>query len=374
VGLGEATHGAHEFFAMKARLIEYLVGALGFTTVAMENGWAASRPMDDYLATGQGDPRALQREDFYGAWQTQEVLSLLAWLRVYNADPSHTAKVHFAGVDSWNVTQAAFDDVEAYLATVDPPQASRAQALYSGIRPTTPGAFVDYDGFSRLPQATKQQYQQNAQQVADLLQAHEADYQARSSAQAFAVALHSARVIVQYATLGVLIPESGTLFSSATAYAQRDAFMAENVEWLADQRANNAKMVVWAHNVHIASLRQSPNMGALLRTRYQARYLRIGTSFYQGSFTVFGAGPRVFTAPAPGADTYNFALGHAGLPLYALDMRAVPPGSVADWLQGPHALLNYGVGGEDLQMEGSLQYWFDVIIHIQQFTPSHLLQ
>src|SRR5262245_65248898 len=36
VGLGEATHGAHEFFTMKARLIEYLVGTLGVTTIAME--------------------------------------------------------------------------------------------------------------------------------------------------------------------------------------------------------------------------------------------------------------------------------------------------------------------------------------------------
>src|SRR5262249_3127770 len=161
---------------------------------------------------------------------------------------------------------------------------------------------------------------------------------------AFAVALHSARVIVQYTTLGVLIPESGTLFSSAAAYAQRDAFMAENVEWLADQQASNAKMVVWAHNVHIASLHQPLNMGALLRTPYQARSLRIGTSFYQGSFTVFGYGSRVFSAPAPGAETYNFALGHAGPSLYALDMRAVPAGSMADWLQGPHSLLNYGVG------------------------------
>ncbi len=42
VGLGEATHGAHEFFTMKTRLIEYLVGTLGFTTIAMENRWDAS--------------------------------------------------------------------------------------------------------------------------------------------------------------------------------------------------------------------------------------------------------------------------------------------------------------------------------------------
>lgn len=154
--------------------------------------------------------------------------------------------------------------------------------------------------------------------------------------------------------------------------------MAENVEWLADQQAGNAKLAVWAHNVHIASLHQPLNMGAILRARYQARYLRVGTSFYQGSFTVFGAEPHAFSAPSPAADTYNYTLGHTGLSLYALDissdMRGVLPGVVAGWLQGPHALLNYGVGGEDLQMDGSLPYWFDVIVHIQQITPSQVLR
>src|SRR5262245_30615692 len=36
VALGEATHGSHEFFAFKARAVEYLVKELGFTDFAME--------------------------------------------------------------------------------------------------------------------------------------------------------------------------------------------------------------------------------------------------------------------------------------------------------------------------------------------------
>jgi erythromycin esterase len=37
VGLGEETHGTHEFFTMKARLVEFLVSRMGFTTFIMEN-------------------------------------------------------------------------------------------------------------------------------------------------------------------------------------------------------------------------------------------------------------------------------------------------------------------------------------------------
>ncbi len=35
VGLGEATHGSHEFFTMKQRLLEFLVQHMGFTLFAM---------------------------------------------------------------------------------------------------------------------------------------------------------------------------------------------------------------------------------------------------------------------------------------------------------------------------------------------------
>jgi erythromycin esterase len=36
VGLGEETHGSHEFFTMKQRLLEVLVEKMGFTLFAME--------------------------------------------------------------------------------------------------------------------------------------------------------------------------------------------------------------------------------------------------------------------------------------------------------------------------------------------------
>src|SRR5215467_12689413 len=41
VGLGEATHGSHEFFTMKQRLLEFLVEKMGFTMFAMEGSWSA---------------------------------------------------------------------------------------------------------------------------------------------------------------------------------------------------------------------------------------------------------------------------------------------------------------------------------------------
>jgi erythromycin esterase len=57
VGVGEATHGSHEFFALKDRLFRYLVEQKGFTTFALEISWSAGLRIDDYLQHGNGDER-----------------------------------------------------------------------------------------------------------------------------------------------------------------------------------------------------------------------------------------------------------------------------------------------------------------------------
>src|SRR5262249_55171645 len=257
--------------------------------------------------------------------------------RQYNADPSHATKVQFAGIDCWDVTQSAFDAVTGFLQTVDPQQVANVHALYAGFRPASSDpVFVDYDGFSALPQATKLQYQSNAQEVYDLLSNHEAVYASQSSPSAFQTALQSARVILQYTTLGVLIPTSGTLFTSAAAYAKRDELMADNVVWLHDHGIADARIVLWAHDVHIGRL--SARMGTFLDRQYQGGYRPIGLTFYDGSYTVLVPPHAETVLPAP-TGTYNYALGSADLPLYALDLRQTPAGPVTDWAHGPHDLI-----------------------------------
>ena len=46
VGLGEETHGTHEFIDIKARLAEFLISNMGFTTFIMENDWGSSQLVD----------------------------------------------------------------------------------------------------------------------------------------------------------------------------------------------------------------------------------------------------------------------------------------------------------------------------------------
>jgi len=383
VGLGEQTHGTHEFFTMKLRILEFLVTHMGFTTFALENGWDESRQIDRYVLTGQGNLSDLLHADLYPTWRVQEFRDLIEWIRAYDADPAHPTKVHFAGIDCANISQAAFDEVVAYVRGVDPQQTNLVQALYADIRPSGPTpVFVDSGGFSSLPQATKQHYQDNAQQVYTLLQAHQAAYESQSSKEAYALALQSAHVILQYTKLAVHIAPFATLQASPPGKASRDACMAENVAWLHEHTGGGAKIVLSAHNIHIANTApvaglNEHNLGGLLRQLYKQQYLTIGTSFFQGSFNALTQqnGFTSYTVGPPLVGSYDSVLGSVGLPLYLLDIRQTPAGSVTNWVQGPaklrmisqvfdpaHEADDYG--------QGSLHQWFDIIMHFQKTTAS----
>ncbi len=59
VSLGENTHGARDFFEMKARILRFLVEEVGFNTFAIEATWPESWRFDHYVRSGEGDPHEL---------------------------------------------------------------------------------------------------------------------------------------------------------------------------------------------------------------------------------------------------------------------------------------------------------------------------
>jgi erythromycin esterase len=351
VGLGEATHGTHEFFAIKARIVEFLISHLGFTTFIMENNWGSSRLVDAYINGGSETIGDVMQQSLFPAWQTQEYRDMLAWIRAYNTSPTHPTKIHFFGMDMQQDSQGDFNEVATYVHLVDPRQDALIQSLYS---------------------------QDQAQQLYNLLLAHQQAYEQRSSPQAFALVLHTARVILQY-----------TIYNSQQrlpAYIQRDAFMAENVAWINDHAAGSRpKLIVWAHDVHIANNtayfpqnapKGTENIGGYLRKWYHDNYLNIATSLYQEVYNIYPSygSPNTTALPGtPGKDTYNYTLGKVSIPLYLLDLRKTPPGPVTDWANRPHIFLEYGLQGVDLSVPGSLQQWFNIIVFIRNTTPSHSL-
>ena len=127
---------------------------------------------------------------------------------------------------------------------------------------------------------------------------------------------------------------------------QRDISMAQNIKWILDHNPN-AKIVLWAHNGHVAKniAWGYKTMGSALREMFGEQMVVFGFAFNQGSFQAVerGKGLHDFTiSPAP-AGSLDATLAATGIPLLAIDLRKIPKGSpVETWLRQPHKSRNIG--------------------------------
>ncbi len=99
VGLGESTHGTREFFTLKHRLLEFLVAEMGVTTLLIEASYPASLAVNDYVVRGRGDPNEALSSLGFWMYDTEEMTSLIEWLREYNRRVPEAQKVSFLGFD-----------------------------------------------------------------------------------------------------------------------------------------------------------------------------------------------------------------------------------------------------------------------------------
>ncbi len=354
VALGEATHGTHEFFQMKYRMLEFLVQELGFNTFAIEANWPEANLINNYIHTGLGDPAELLKDPYLGIWDTQEMLDMIQWMRVYNENPSNSQKLSFFGFDMQG-DQMARHNVAQFMQKVDPQAAQQIADDYSCIPQSSTGC------------------QMKLQVVYDWLGQHQADYTAASSPDEFIQALQSARIVIQY----------GDYASNNNNYNIRDRYMAENVTWVLDQAGSDARIVLWAHNNHVGMSGEENlvSMGDYLRKQYGNQMVVFGFLFYQGSFNAWwNSSLQTFQVDPPPTDSYESFFYNAGLPRFFLDLRTLKTDSpAADWFLAPHPFrfigTNYDPYSAQLYFEtAALAKVFDIVIYFQDTTPALILK
>ena len=155
--------------------------------------------------------------------------------------------------------------------------------------------------------------------------------------------------------------------------------MADNVKWILDNNPG-AKIVLWAHNGHVSteSIGGYGPMGKSLREMFGTQMVVFGFAFNQGSFQAIdqGKGLRDFTVPPSPAGSLDATFAAAGIPLFALDLRAAPKsGFVATWLSEPHETRSIGaVFSETLAAQSladlTAPQCFDVMIFVEKTTAA----
>jgi len=360
VGLGEGTHGTHEFFLMKHRLLEYLVENNGFTIFAMEANMPEADRVNQYVLTGLGDPAKLLQGLYFWTWNTQEVLNLIEWIRAYNA--AGNGPVQFAGFDM-QTASVAIQNVEQFLSEAEPDYLATASPVYS----TAQTLNQEYSNGVNLSVGMVQPTLDGVTAVWSHLNQNRATYLANFSSHDVDWAIQNALIVVQATTLPI-----------APSGYYRDQCMAANTDWLLQQNPG-ARMVLWAHDGHIWKDPQA--MGWALAANHGSDYLAIGQIFHSGTYNAIGPwdgksyGSLTAWAATPsfqGTVEYVFHL--TGMPWFLLDLRQVAvddPGS--SWLAAPVQYRMIGAVEEDgFFVSNRLIQDFDVLIFFDQTTPSQL--
>ncbi|MFF7767980.1 erythromycin esterase family protein [Streptomyces massasporeus] len=378
VGMGEATHGSHEFLTMKDRVFRHLVERRGFRTFALETAWSTGVRLDDYVVHGKGDPRRIMREDFqytYALNPTAENLALVEWMRAYNrAHPEDP--VRFMG-DDWGYTgPELYDRVAGYVARVRPDLTPRFEELYRGLRPTVPSGEYQKTYLAR-PLAERQEMASRTGRALKLLESLEPRGEAGRGE--FAEVLRHATVIDQTATgYGFDFEDPQQV---AEAMRRRDEAMADNVVWWREHTGH--RILLAGHNNHIGYEPEDPRVlprtqGAFLRDRLGSGYVSFGLTFGRGSFKATDPDEvRMLThtvGPA-GPGTNEHTLERVRHDRYVLDLRTVAPGPARDWLAGARPTRSVGTAyPEDRNwFDIALGRCFDVLIHQDRVRAVDLL-
>lgn len=388
VALGEVTHGTREFFQLKHRMLEFLVNEMGFTVFGLEATMPEAFDVNTYVLTGVGDPLKALAGLYFWFWDTEEILEMIQWMRRYNADPLHTKKVKFYGFDMQHAPRAMKVTLE-YLNKVDPAQAKIfAKTLGVLADPFTSAlsAHFSSDTKSTSTGGQTEEWKEAAaalvRRILGRLDEHVSDNVQQGSSVERSIVRQHARI------LGQTIEDARMLDAEDyNGYLSfRDSSMAENVRWILDHEGPDAKMVIWAHNGHVADETAFgvESMGHHLRRAFGRNMVVFGFAFNQGSFQALGLpwpsekGAYAFSVgPAP-IGTLDATLAAAGLKVAAIDLHALPEeGPVADWFnEGQLARsvgLPYSEGIADkLFLKQKVAQIYDALFFVEHIAAARL--
>lgn len=357
VGLGDATHGTHEFFTMKVRLLQFLVERMGFDTLAVEASFPQLQRVNAYVQGGPGDPKQLlvprAGEQPYWFWQVDEFVAVVEWMRNYNLTRGAKPALTLFGADMYDgkITASMVLD---YLNTVDKDQVQAATTAYRCV----------FNGGD--PTCTSLTPQINATKAITVqMEAKESDYTARSSHQAFVDALQASRVATEWL--------QGTAFF-------RDISMADNVAWAKDRVSGTKKVIFWAHNEHITRGPSAYGVitnlpaGEMLRLTLGNDYFNIGSATWSGQFLTRPlANLATFITPsltAAGADYYETFFHASRSPNIIVLLHDPHP-----FLAAPHRMREAGSGefsstSPNADIVVNLPVRFDAVLFIDHSSPT----
>jgi erythromycin esterase-like protein len=379
--IGEATHGTHEFYRIRANLTRSLIQRRGFTIVSAEADWPDAYRAHRWVR-GSGEDQTAEEAlgDFTRfprwMWRNREVVRFLRWLRAENAGRALDERVGFYGLDLYSLHRSMSRVIE-YLDKVDPAAAARARQGYACF--DVFGDDVQSYGYAASLNLARSCEDAVVRQLVELRR-RAAEYAARDgriAADEYFAAEQNARVVCDAEAYYRAMVRGG-----AESWNLRDRHMMATLEALlehATREGRSARAVVWAHNSHLGDARATSlsrhgelNLGQLAREREGQACCAIGMTTHDGEVTAAHeweepAALRSVRASLP--DSYERLFHNTGLE--AMVLRLSTP-DLADALAGPRLERAIGVLYRP-ETERASHYFsarlpaqFDLVVHVDR--------
>lgn len=331
--IGEASHGTHEFYRIRAEITKRLIREKGFSAIAVEADWPDAYRVNRYVQGRGSDTGASQALDGFKRfpqwmWRNADVLEFVGWLRDYNDAMGDPRRVGFYGLDLYSL-HASMDAVLSYLRNIDPEAARRAEQRYAC-----------FDHFGEDPQSYG--YAATAgmapscetEVIAQLVElqksaARYATQDGRLAGDDLFFAEQNARVVLNAERY------YRAMFGNRSAsWNMRDQHMAATLDALVaflEYDRRQPKIVVWAHNSHLGDARATDmssrgelNVGQLMRERWGDSAFLVGFSTHSGTVTAASdwdmPAERKTVRPAL-EESYESLFHQLGLPNFFLGLR-----------------------------------------------------
>ncbi|HEY0565111.1 MAG TPA: erythromycin esterase family protein [Terriglobales bacterium] len=295
--IGEASHGTHDFYAIRAAITRRLIQECGFSAVVGEADWPHAYRVNRYINllgsdnTAEEALRGFERFPQW-MWRNQDVVEFVNWLRDWNGSVGDDRdRCGFYGMDLYSLFDSVAE-VVSYLEKVDPEAARKAKeryACFEGYNEDTQayGYAAHFNLDESCEQGVIQQLLEMQRNGASLNPAEDG----RLAADEFFRAEQNARLVKNAEEY------YRSMFGGrVSSWNMRDQHMAETLENLCEHltawNRRPARMVVWAHNSHLGDCSATQmarmgefNVGQLVRERYQQQAVLVGFTTYTGSVT-----------------------------------------------------------------------------------------
>ena len=293
--IGEASHGTHEFYRVRAQISKVLIAQRGFNAVAVEADWPDAYRVNRFVRAVGADNDGVEALSGFERfpqwmWRNADVLDFIGWLREHNDEQVFAdRKCGFYGLDLYSL-HASIEAVLAYLSKVDPEAAKRARHHYSCFehfgKDITSYAYAT--GFRMTPsceEAVVKNLVDLRRKAMDYLQRD-----GQVAADAYFCAEQNALVVRDAEEY-----YRNMFRRDVSSWNLRDTHMMESLVRLTNhlgKPASPAKMIVWAHNSHLGDARATQmgergelNLGQLVREHFGKQAVSIGFTTYDGTVT-----------------------------------------------------------------------------------------